>query len=73
MNVVYYEYINFPDTKSSNHFFLSNLIVKFLLLLNIYLKLSITNPICFTISSGLGFSLNLIVFTTTLSNYLPRQ
>jgi hypothetical protein len=47
--------------------------VKFLLLSKISLNLSITNPNCLTISSGLGFSLNLIVFTTTFSNYFPKQ
>ena len=59
--------------KEDLHFFLSNLIVRFLLLSKIYLNLYSTNPICLTISSGLGFSRNFIVFITTLSNSLPRQ
>lgn len=55
------------------HFLRSSLIVKFLLLSKIYRNLSTTNPNCFTISSGRGFYRNFIVFTTTFSNYFPKQ
>ncbi len=70
LSFCFYFYFNFIVLVFNNYF--SSLIVRLRMLIYIYSNLSYTNSYCLTSSSGLGFSLNFIVFINAWLNDLAR-